>query len=191
VTDVADLARRLRSKDPNEAGLALGDLTALGSGTAAPVLVEAARDDDADTRVYAMEGLATLADPGTEDTVRQALDDPDGRVRAGAAAVLNRLGASDALDALAATLDDWPDLLHGELSRSAYELAGCGEPALRVAVPLLASADWTDRAKGAFITRQVAEQGALDDLAAIVAGYDGRDERPDVADAARRWLEAR
>ena len=190
MSDAADLARRLRSDDPNEAGIALGELTALGSA-AAPVLVEAAADPDADTRLLATEGFATLADPGTEDAVRPLLDDPDGRVRSGAAVALHRLGAPDAVDALAATLDDWPDLLHGDMSRSAYELANAGEPALPVAIPLLASDDWATRAKGAFIVREVAQRAGLDDLAGIVAGYDGRDARPDVADAARRWLERR
>ncbi len=190
MTDVADLARGLRSDDPNEAGIALGELTALGAA-AVPVLVEAAADPDADTRTYAMEGLATLADPSTEDAARRALEDPDGRVRSGAAVALHRLGAPDAVDALAATLDDWPDLLHGDMSRSAYELANAGEPALEVAIPLLASGDWTTRAKGAFIAREVAQRAGFDDLAAIVAGYDGRAERPEVADAARRWLEQR
>jgi HEAT repeat protein len=196
VTDTADLARRLGSDDVNEAGIALGDLIALGHA-ATPALLEAAAAESAGTRVLAMEGLARVADPGSEPVLRRALEDPDGRVRSGAAVALNRIGASGALEALAATLDDWPDELHGEMSRSAYELAGSGPRALPIAVGLLASDDWATRAKGAWITRRIATQagGDHDGLARIVEGYTGRDRSPDeqhaIAEEARRWLEQR
>jgi HEAT repeat protein len=196
VTDTADLVRRLGSDDVNEAGLALGDLIALGAA-ATPALVRAAGADAAATRMLAMEGLASVADPGAEPVLRRALEDPDGRVRSGAAVALNRIGAAGALDALAATLDDWPDELHGEMSRSAYELAGSGPRALPIAVGLLASGDWATRAKGAWITRRIATEAgaAYAGLAELVAGYTGEDRSPGehraLAEAARRWLERR
>lgn len=196
MTDAAELARRLGSDDVNEAGIALGDLIALGRA-ATPALVAAAGADAAATRTLAMEGLASVADPGAEPALRRALEDPDGRVRSGAAVALNRIGAPGALDALAATLDDWPDELHGEMSRSAYELAGSGPRALPIAVGLLASGDWATRAKGAWITRRIATQAGDEyaGLAALVEGYTGDDRSPDeqraIAEEARRWLEQR
>jgi HEAT repeats len=194
--DTDDLARRLRSDDVNEAGIALGELIALGTA-AVPALTAAAHADAAATRVLAMEGLASVADPATEPLLRAALDDPDGRVRSGAAVALNRIGADGALDALAATLDDWPDRLHGEMSKSAYELARSGPRALPIAAGLLASDDWAARAKGAWITRRIATQagGDYDELARIVEGYTGTDrperEQRAIAAAVRRWLEQR
>jgi HEAT repeat protein len=192
MSDAADLGRRLRSGDPNEAGIALGELIALGHA-AAPALLDAAEDASADTRTLAMEGLAGVADPATEPALRRALDDPDGRVRSGAAVALNRIGADGALDALAATLDDWPDELHGEMSRSAYELAGSGPAALPIAVGLLGSPDWAARAKGAWIVRRIATRagGEYEELAAIVGDYTGRDAQPRIAEEAQRWLQGR
>jgi HEAT repeat protein len=195
VSDVADLGRRLGSSDPNEAGIALGELLELGRA-ATPALVAAATAESADTRTRAFEGLAGIADPETEPVLRRALDDPDGRVRSGAAVALNRIGADGALDALAATLDDWPDKLHGEMSKSAYELARSGPAALSIAIGLLASDDWATRAKGAWITRRIAEAAGGDyaELGRIVAGYTFElppEQQRTIADAARRWLEQR
>jgi hypothetical protein len=196
MTDVADLARRLGSPDVNESGAALGELIALGR-QATPALLEAAAADSADTRTLAMEGLAGVADPGAEPALRGALEDPDGRVRSGAAVALNRIGAPDAIDALMATLDDWPDLLHSEMSKSAYELAGSGPPALPAAVGLLASGEEMTRAKGAWITRRIATAAGGDyaELARIVEGYTGDNRSPDeqreIAERARRWLDSR
>jgi HEAT repeat protein len=192
VSDLADLGARLRSGDVNAAGIALGELIARGR-EATPELLAAAQDGSADTRTLAMEGLAGVADPATEPALRRALDDPDGRVRSGAAVALNRIGADGALDALAATLDDWPDELHGDMSRSAYELAGSGPAALPIAVGLLDSPDWAARAKGAWIARRIATRagGEYDELAAIIGNYTGRDAQPRIAEEAQQWLQGR
>jgi HEAT repeat protein len=196
VSSLAELARRLDSKDVNESGLALGELVSKGKA-ATPVLLEAATSDLADVRALAMEGLASIADPASENAVRRGLEDPDGRVRSLAAVALNRLGAPDAIDALRATLDDWPDLTRIDMSKSAYELAASGSRALPVAIPLLADERWTTRAKGAWIIRRIASRDdgdpALAELDRIVSGFDPRDERVEererVAVAANAWLE--
>jgi HEAT repeat protein len=198
VSTLAQLARRLDSSDVNESGLALGELVAQGTA-ATPVLTQAARSESADVRKLAMEGLGTIADPASLDDVRRGLDDPDGRVRSLAAVALNRLGAPDALDALLATLDDWPDLTRSDMSKSAYELAGSGPRALPIAIPLLADEKWTTRAKGVWIIRRIVSRNrddpALAELEAIVSGFDARDEheqeRERAAADARAWLERR
>jgi hypothetical protein len=196
LTAPEDLAQRLGSDDVNESGLALSELIAQGT-TATPLLTQAARSESANVRALAMEGLAAIADPASVGDVRRGLEDPDGRVRSLAAVALNRLGAADALDALLATLDDWPDLLHSDMSKSAYELAASGPRALAVAIPLLVSEDWTTRSKGAWIIRRIVasdrDDPALAELEAIVSGFDARDERAQerarVTGAANRWLD--
>jgi HEAT repeat protein len=187
----------LDSPDVNEAGLALRELIAQGR-EATPALLEAARFESADVRTLAMEGLASIADPASEEDVRRGLQDPDGRVRSLAAVALNRLGAPDALDALRATLDDWPDLLHSDMSKSAYELAGSGPRALPVAIPLLAGDDWATRSKGAWIIKRIVSENpgdaSLSQLGAIVSGFDPdgeSGERSRIAAEAGAWLERR
>lgn len=187
---------RLRSADPNVAGLALGELVAQGEA-AVPALLRALTSDIVGARRMAIEGLGDIASSSSEEGVRAALADPDGQVRSLAAVALARLGAPDALEALANTLDDWPDLAHSEMSRSAYELPRLGRRALAVVIPLLASTHWADRAKGAWVTRQVLGQASADpdlaELRAIVDGFDAdgpAKERDRAARKAAEWLSA-
>lgn len=191
-----DALDRLRSPDPNVAGLALGELVAQGEA-AIPALLRALTSDAVGARRMAIEGLGDIAAPRSEEAVRAALADPDGQVRSLAAVALARLGAPDALEALSETLDDWPDLLHSEMSRSAYELPRLGRRALSVAIPLLASAEWDDRAKGAWVARQVLGQPDADpglgELRSILEGFDPdgpADERDRAARRAAEWLKA-
>jgi HEAT repeat protein len=148
------------------------------------VLLTALGSDRVEVRRLAMEGLGAIADPDTADTARAGLDDPDGQVRSLAAVALARMDDPAALDALADTLNDWPDLLHADMSRSAYELPRLGLRALTVAIPLLASAEWADRAKGDWVARAVLGQAGddpgTDDLRRIL-----RDFSPDAAESRR------
>jgi hypothetical protein len=174
-----DVLNRLASPDPNVSGLALGELLDQGPG-AVPTLVTALGSGRVEVRRLAMEGLGNIADPATVDQARAGLKDADGQVRSLAAVALARMNDPAALDALADTLDDWPDLLHSEMSRSAYELPRLGMPALTVAIPLLASTEWGDRAKGAWVARAVLGQTGDDhganDLRRILEVYrTGRD----------------
>ena len=189
-----DTLDRLGSADPNVAGLALGELQAQGEA-AVPALLRALTSDNVGARRMAIEGLGDIASASSEDGVRAALADQDGQVRSLAAVALARLGAPDALQALADTLDDWPDLAHAEMSRSAYELPRLGRRALTVAIPLLASPVWTDRAKGAWVIRQVLGQANADpdlvELHAIVDRFDAdgpAEERNRTASEAAEWL---
>jgi HEAT repeat protein len=195
VSDLEELGRALGSEDADDAGRALADLVAQGR-SATPILIRAAHSDSADARRRAMEGLGTVADPAARDEARRGLEDPDGRVRSLAAVALSRLDDPDALRALLDTIDDWPDLLHSEMSRSAYELAARGPEALPYAIPLLASDSWTERARGAWIIATLLKQAeagtALAELKENMSGYDpDGDEagRRRVAEAAARWLE--
>jgi HEAT repeat protein len=189
-----DVLNRLASKDPNVWGLALGELVQRGTA-AIPTLVAALGSDRVEMRRRAMEGLGDIADPAVADDVRAGLDDSDGQVRSLAAVALARMNDPAALDALAATLNDWPDLLHSEMSRSAYELPRLGLSALTVAIPLLASADWADRAKGAWVARAVLGQAgddlAVDELRRILRDYSPEadaEQREAAATAAADWL---
>jgi HEAT repeat protein len=159
-----DLLNRLGSSDPNVSGLALSELTARGP-EALPTLLEALDSERVEARRAAMEGLGDLADSSAANRVKAALEDPDGQVRSLAAVALARMEDPAALDALADTLNDWPDLLHSEMSRSTYELPRLGLSALRVAIPLLASDSWEDRSKGAWVAHAVLEQVAGPDEA--------------------------
>ena len=120
-----------------------------------PTLVTALGSDRVEVRRLAMEGLGTVADPGTADDVRAGLDDSDGQVRSLAAVALARMNDPAALDALADTLDDWPDLLHSEMSRSAYSYPasayGLSGSDTAAQVPPTAA----DRAKGDWVIRAV------------------------------------
>jgi HEAT repeat protein len=189
MTEPQELARRLASDEGDGARLALGELIARGR-EATPALVEAARSDSADVRYLAMEGLSTIADPLALDVARERLEDPDGRVRSLAAVALRRLGDPGARDALMATLDDWPDVLHAHLSRSAYELPALGEDALEPVIPLLDSDDWDDRAKAAWILHTIVTQAADGSLAELGRILDGYDPDGDPGDRERRAREA-
>ncbi|MFT4164114.1 MAG: HEAT repeat domain-containing protein [Microlunatus sp.] len=190
---VADIVTRLADADPNISGLALGELVEQGSA-AIPTLLQALRSDQVGARRLAMEGLGDIGDAAAVDEARAGLDDSDGQVRSLAAVALARMGDPGALEALAHTLDDWPDLLHSEMSRSAYELPRLGPPALTVAIPLLASDDADDRAKGIWIARAVLDQSVVPDgaeLGMILARFDpgGQAEaRASAAAAAAGWL---
>ncbi len=198
MSELADLVRKLDSDDVNESGRALSELIAQGKA-ATPVLIEAARSESAGVRALAMEGLASIADPASLDDVRRGLKDSDGRVRSLAAVALNRLGAPDALEALRATLDDWPDLLQSDMSKSAYELAASGPRALPVAIPLLAGETGPTRAKGAWIIKRIVSGSpgdpGLAELGTILDGFDPYDgnagDRARIAASASAWLEGR
>ena len=188
-----DVLTRLADRDPNVSGLALGELVAKGSA-AVPDLVTALGSDQVGLRRMAIEGLGDIADPQAAQAATDALSDDDGQVRSLAAVALARMGAPGALDALARTLDDWPDLAHSELSRSTYELPRLGLAALTVAIPLLDSDDWADRAKGAWVARAVlgqVEDHDTDRLREIVAGFDPDGDpgtRQAAASSAAEWL---
>lgn len=79
MTDDTPSAEGLRSDDPDVAALALGELLERGTD-AVPALSEALASGSLATRRLAMEGLAAIADPGTEPTARTMLDDDDGQI---------------------------------------------------------------------------------------------------------------
>ncbi len=191
-----DVVRRLRSKDPNVSGLALSEVLKRGQD-AIPDLLFALESDQASVRRLAMEGIGDIGDPTAASEAKAALGDPDGQVRSLAAVALARMGDPHALSALAETLDDWPDLLRSELSRSTYELPRLGIQALSVAIPLLASYEWSDRAKGAWVARTVLEReddergiSELRDILADFAPDAAAAQRGPIASAAADWLDA-
>jgi HEAT repeat protein len=168
--------------NPDDAAAALGELVTAGH-PAVPALVSLGRSDSAEVRVLAAEGLGTIADPESLPEVKRLLEDQDGRVRSLAAVALHRLGDPGAVDALVATLDDWPDLLHAEMSRSAYELAAVGPEALPTVLPLLDSPTWVERARAVGIVRAIVtdhpDDPRLADLGTALSDFDpgGSDEQ--------------
>jgi HEAT repeat protein len=69
-------------------------------------LIEAAGDEDSETRIYALMALGTLGDPAAEPVLNGALRDPDPGIRKTAAHALGELGVAGAVSALEALLED-------------------------------------------------------------------------------------
>jgi HEAT repeat protein len=187
------LAARLRSDDPDERALALGELIEQGAA-ATPVLLAALDDPNAAVRALAAEGLGLTGAAASADRLAAALADGDGKVRSNAAAALARLGDPRAVDALIRTLDDNYDLLRAHLTQSAYALMGMGPSVLPAVAPLLQHENERIRTQAQWIINWVASQQQAGDwsgLQALMADYapDGPPaERERVAEAVTAWL---
>lgn len=73
---------------------------------AVPLLVEAAKDPDDKTRIYALWALGSLGDPRARGALEAALADPDPGLRKTAAFALGELGDRTAVPRLTESLDD-------------------------------------------------------------------------------------
>lgn len=73
---------------------------------AVPLLVEASKDPDDKTRIYALWALGTLGDPRARGALEAALADPDPGLRKTAAFALGELGDRGAVPRLTESLDD-------------------------------------------------------------------------------------
>lgn len=73
---------------------------------ALPLLVEATKDPDDKTRIYALWALGTLGDPGARAALEAALSDSDAGLRKTAAFALGELGDRAAIPRLTESVDD-------------------------------------------------------------------------------------
>lgn len=192
------LVARLGADRSNARAEALGALIERGPA-AAPVLREALGNGDARIRAYAAEALGRIGDGIAADALFAALNDKNDTVRAQAATALARLDDARAFDALIRTLGDYPDLLHGDMTLSAYTLIGMGMPVLPRLAPLLRDRDpamrgITFRIIAQIISRQPDQQGKWQELWRSLGSYDpdaAPSERDRAAEAIRAWIAQR
>ena len=195
---VEELIQRLAEPDANDAGLALGELVQRGL-EAAPALRRALASSEAGVRALAAEGLGHIGDTAGADALAAAVEDGDERVRARAATALAQLGDPRGVDAVIRTLDDYHDLLHSELSLSAYTLARLGPPVVPRVVALLGAGETGSRTKAAWVLRTIASRMAQrdqswDGLVRLLDAYDPSGpeaERNRAAAAVAGWVRAR
>lgn len=188
------LITQLGADRSNTRAAALSALIGRGMA-AAPAFRAALRSADARTRAYAAEGLGRIGDVTAADVLYAALDDSDDTVRAQAATALARLGNERAFDALIRTLGDYPDLLHGDMTLSAYTLIGMGPRVLPRLAPLLKDPDLATRGIAFRIIAQIIahlpdQQGKWQELWQSLGSYDPSATsslRDRAADAIRAW----
>lgn len=189
-TSIEDLVGKLAARDVDEAGLALGELIRRGR-PATPALLGALAAPDARVRSLAAEGLGMIGDPAAADPLAAAVADGDEVVRARAATALAYLGDPRGVDAVIRTIDDFHDVLHSDLSLSAYTLARLGPPVVARVVDLLSAEQRRTRVKAAWILGAIATPRAGRDerwaeLGRLVEAYDP--DSPAGAAAVGEWL---
>ncbi len=78
----------------------------IGDKEAVPLLIEAAADEDSQTRIYSLWALGSIADPRGLETVTTAVSDSDAGIRKTAAFALGRFGDPSSSSKLAALVND-------------------------------------------------------------------------------------
>jgi HEAT repeat protein len=96
-------------------------------------------------RAEAVRTLAESSGAAAADALRQALEDPDERVRAAAAVGLAQVGDPGALDALIRTIDDAPDPMHLDSTPAVGALGAMGSEAVPPLLDLLESSEQLTR----------------------------------------------
>jgi HEAT repeat protein len=192
VTDSVDaLVAQLGSADQDEQAQAMAGLVGAGRRATGP-LVDTLRSADAGVRAHAAQALAEIGDPAAEATFRELLGDAIGTVRARGAQGLAAIGAAGAVDALAATIDELPDLLHYPYTLSVRALIAMGWSVVAAPVSrLLTADDPVTRARAVLVLRSLLEDPAVPpDVAEALDHFDpAADEStraPAAADVVRR-----
>jgi len=194
--DPAQVAEELGSDDQEMRSRALGELIQRGK-PAVPALLAALHSPDDAVRALAAEGLASIADPSTAGDLANALKDKSGAVRSQAASGLANMGDQRGMPALVDTINDFSDILHADLSLSAYALARQGEKALPFVVPLLKSEDEATRWKAIWVIQQIVsgmtiKEGTWDKLNKSLGNYDPAgpaDARNSSGDKWAEWVQ--
>jgi HEAT repeat protein len=192
---IDDLVRQLEDPDADTRALALGSLIRHGSA-ALPALYGALKSAKVETRQYAAEGVASIADPSSADVLHAALSDNDGYVRSQAAVGLMRMGDPRALAALVATIADYENVLRGDETLSSAALNAYGSQALPALAPVLKDVDPWRRRYAFAVVRKLASnllgpQGDWQQLHSTLGTYDPdgpADERDAAADQWQAWI---
>ncbi len=162
----------LGSADADERAGALAALVTAGE-SATNALIVALAGTDEQVRGLSARALAEIGDPAAEPAFRELLDDPDAAVRARGAQGLHRIDAPGALDALAGTIDELPNLLHYPFTVAVRALVARGMPAAAVVLPLLGSTNPATRERAVLVLRLLADRDdAPGGLGPAAAGYD-------------------
>jgi HEAT repeat protein len=131
---------------------------------ALPLLVEAAKDPDDKTRIYALWALGTLGDPEARGALEAALSDPDPGLRKTAAFALGELGDRAAIPRLTESLDDAVADVRWNAALSLARLgSGAGLPVLETMVDRRLLSQVPD------ITREQQEEAMVSALRALAA----------------------
>lgn len=189
------LVAELASGDFNVRAQALAGLVRLGR-EASPALRPLLDGSDASLCALAAQALAEIGNPDDAEAFVHALRSPAPEVRARAAQGLTRIGDPRALDALIATLDDLPDVLHQPATMATHLLTGYGSAALPHVVPLLRAASLATRERAWLVVFGVVyrlpDVGDWNEIWRALGAY-----RPDAEEAVRnaavelwqQWLE--
>jgi hypothetical protein len=190
------IKQRFYSTDQDTSALALGELIAHGK-QATSILIEALHAPNDRTRRLAAEGLSDIGDATAAEPLFAATHDSSGPVRARAATALARLGDPRARAALVATLDDYPDELHGPYTASMYPLMRDTAAVLPLIVPLLKAPDQITRQRALLIIKAVVAKLPAgtnwEQLSTQLGSYDPAgpaNERNAAADQWQAWVQA-
>jgi hypothetical protein len=189
---IRELIDQLGAPDGGTRARALAALVMQGRAAAADLELVLANPNPR-LRASAAQGLAEVADPASAEALIKASYDSDEEVRSHAAHGLARIGDSHAMDALLRTFDDFPDVLHGPFTLSAYALIDMGRGVVQAVAPLLKSPRPATRARAfAVIQAVVSASPEGRDWAGLwhsLGGYDPDAEAADRDRAADLWIE--
>jgi HEAT repeat protein len=103
---VTELYVRSKNDDPMVRRYLTVVLGNLGDKRATPLILDAANDADAETRIYALWALGELRDPRSTAQLTKAATDEDSGIRKMAVYALGELGGADVIAPLAAAVND-------------------------------------------------------------------------------------
>jgi len=181
--DAASLITQLESGDFNLRAQALAGLVRLGR-EASVALRPLLESPDSLLRSLAAQALAEIGNPDDAEGFVRALRDPVPEVRGRGAQGLARLGDARGLDALIATMNALPDILHHPATLATHLLTGYGVAALPRVMPLLKADDLMTRQRAWLvvygIVNRLPKAGDWNALWRTLGSY-----QPDGAEAAR------
>ena len=179
--DLARLVGDLGSDDHEVRIRALAALIGVGAA-AVPALQGALAGSQQSARRAAAQALAEIGDPAAEATYRSMLGDQDTKVRARGAQGLHIIDAEGAAEALAAVIDELPDLLRHPVTIPVRALAARGAEGGRAVAPLLADDSGSTRERALLVLRMLANgPDAPAGLAEVINGHDGSEPDPELA----------